>query len=153
MSHFTQESVEKFVNENASGWGTQNLLITMTWGYRKHLEANVVALVLRSSSSQMAVTHQAIVSGSGRPTLVRKDSPPLGIPLAAMTEMKDAYSRYVQDIVKGDLAHYLAIAYDDQRSELPVRLLGAICTFYSTGLADGEEVIPNICVSLGSCGG
>ncbi|PBP28547.1 Fungal Zn binuclear cluster domain containing protein [Diplocarpon rosae] len=142
MGHFTKANVESFVTRNASSWGTQFMCIRMDWGYRKLLQANVVALALRSSSSEMGFHHQTMSSGNTRPLLVRKSSPPLGIPLAAMDEMQVSYSTYIQDIVQSDFAMYLPTAYADQVSDLPRRLLGAVASYYGAGsAADNEAAI------------
>lgn len=148
MGHFNLANVESFVAKNATGWGTQHLLVRLTWGYRRLLEANVVALTLRSTSSDMGFQHQAFSNGSGRPTLLRKQSPPLGIPLGAMEELEDVYSQYIRDIVQSDLREYVSIAYDDQDSYLPEHLLGAVCSYYIKGLEADEEVSSrsNFCV-------
>lgn len=140
MGHFTIANVESFVTRNASSWGTQSMCIQMNWGYRKFLQAEVVALALRSSSSEMGFHHQAVSKGTARPQLVRKPSPPLGIPLAAMEEMQDSYALYVQDIVQSDVGMYLPTAYVDQDSDLPRRLLGAVASYYSAGNAADNEV-------------
>ncbi|PBP24008.1 Fungal Zn binuclear cluster domain containing protein, partial [Diplocarpon rosae] len=151
MGHFTKANVESFVTRNASSWGTQYMCIRMDWGYRKLLQANVVALALRSSSSEMGFHHQTISSGNTRPLLVRKSSPPLGIPLAAMDEMQVSYSKYIQDIVQSDFAMYLPTAYVDQVSDLPRRLLGAVASYYSAGSAADNEVglctVPCLCLA------
>jgi len=139
MGHFTKANVESFVTRNASSWGTQHMLIRMDWGYPKFLEAEVVALALRSSSSEMGFFHQTVSNGVARPQLVRKLSPPLGIPLAAMDEMQDAYSKYIQDIVQSDVNSYVPAAYIDQESELPTRLLGAVASYYNAGNAADNE--------------
>ncbi|KAH7317669.1 hypothetical protein BKA65DRAFT_410270 [Rhexocercosporidium sp. MPI-PUGE-AT-0058] len=139
MGHFTKANVESFVTRNASSWGKQHMLIRMDWGYPKFLEADVVALALRSSASEMGYFHQTVSNGGARPQLVRKSSPPLGIPLAAMDEMQDAYSKYIQDIVQSDIASYVPTAYIDQESDLPTRLLGVVASYYSTGNAKDNE--------------
>ncbi len=140
MGHFTKANVESFVTRNASSWGTQYMCINMDWGYRKFLQAEVVTLALRSSSSEMGFHHQTISTGTGRPILVRKQSPPLGIPLAAMDEMQDSYSQYIQDIVQSDVGQFIPTAYIDQDSDLPMRLLGAVASYYSAGNATDNEV-------------
>lgn len=132
MGHFTKANVEQFVASNASSWGTQYFLIRMDWGYRKFLTAEVVALALRSNS-EMGFQHQTVQQEGSRPALVRKQSPPLGIPLAAMDDMQDVYSRYIQDIVQSDLAEYVPVAYPDQETEFAERLLGVIGSFYDAG--------------------
>lgn len=139
MGHFTRANVENFVTRNASSWGTECLVVQMTWGYRKLLRAEVVALVLKSNSTDMAFQDQTISQGDGRSVLVRKQSPPIGIPLAAMDDMQNIYTNYIQQIVQGDLAEYVPVAYTDQESELPEELLGAVCNYYSAGLATDSE--------------
>ncbi|KAL2065640.1 hypothetical protein VTL71DRAFT_3310 [Oculimacula yallundae] len=139
MGHFTKANVESFVTRNASSWGTHQMLIRMDWGYPKFLEAEVVALALRSSASEMGFFHQTVSNGDLRPQLVRKLSPPLGIPLAAMDEMQDAYSRYIQDIVQNGIALYVPTAYIEPGSDLPTRLLGAVASYYSAGNASDNE--------------
>lgn len=152
MGHFTKANVESFVTRNASSWGTQHMQIRMDWGYRKFLQADVVALALRSSASEMGFFHQTVLNGNARPQLVRKSSPPLGIPLAAMDEMQNAYSKYIQDIVQGDMAAYVPTAYIEPASDLPTRLLGAVASYYSAGNASDNEVccgpVPVCCVML-----
>ena len=140
MGHFTKANVESFISKNTSSWGTQRMLIRMDWGYPKFLEAEVVALALRSSSSEMGFFHQTVSNGVARPLLARKLSPPLGIPLAVIHEMQDAYSKYIQDIVQSDVASYIPTAYIDQASELPTRLLEAVASFYGAGSAADNEV-------------
>jgi hypothetical protein len=54
MGHFTKANVEKFVAQNATTWGTECMAVRMTWGYRRLLRAEVVALTLRSNASEMA---------------------------------------------------------------------------------------------------
>jgi len=91
-------------------------------------------------NSQIAVTHATVYAdGPANPTLVRKRSPPLGIPLAAMDEMEDIYAQYVQEIVQNDLMEYVPCAYTDQESMLPERLLGAVCKFYIAGHEEDNE--------------
>jgi hypothetical protein len=58
--------------------------------------------------------------------------------------MREEYRRLVCEIVMRDLHNYVPIAYDDQESELPERLLEAICSFYGAGLAAGQEVIHHL---------
>jgi hypothetical protein len=146
MGHFTQANVESFVANNASSWGTDNLLVRMNWGYRKLLEANVVALAISSPSSQMGYSHQVVAAGPGRPVLERRKSPPLGIPLADMRAMQETYNRYLQDIVDEDLPHYVSIAYHDQESKLAEQLLRVTCTFYDACVSAGRNVISTLSV-------
>jgi hypothetical protein len=140
MGHFTKANVEKFVSDNATGWGLHEMVIRMTWGYWRPLEVTVVPLEIRANS-QIGFHHQTSAKGSNRPTLVRKTSPPLGIPLAAMDDMQEEYRVLLQRIVHDDLINYVSIAYDDQDSELPGRLLKSLGTFYCAGKIAGDEVL------------
>lgn len=137
--HLTQANVEQAVSQDAMSWGKQEIQIRMDWGYNKPLEAKVVALIL-PSQSQLGFQHQAIGSNLKKPELVRKKSPPLGIPLAPFNDMKVEYWNMVRDIVMDDLESYVDVPYDNQESELPEHLLGIICSFYRAGLAAGQEV-------------
>jgi hypothetical protein len=56
-----------------------------------------------------------------------------------MDGMQEEYRNLVYEIVTTDLAKYVHIAYDPG-AVLPERILGAICSFYSAGLAAGQEV-------------
>jgi hypothetical protein len=141
MGHFTKDNVEQFVSQNASGWGSQEIFIRMKWGYWKPIEATVVSLQIHGNS-QIGFHHSTIPNGTNRPTLVRKDSPPLGIPLAAMDDMQEEYRLLTHRIVHEDVSNYVSIAYDDQDSELPERLLTSIGAFYSASKAAGYEVRP-----------
>ena len=137
--HITQANIEQAVSQHGTSWGKQEILIRMDWGYEKLLEARVVALIL-PSQSQLEYQHQAVGPNLKSPELVRKKSPPLGIPLASFEDMKVEYRNMVRDIVMGDLESYVEVPYDNQESELPEHLLGIICTFYRAGLAAGQEV-------------
>lgn len=139
MGHFSRQNVEKFVSENATAWGNQEMTIRMMWGYWKPIEAKVVSLKIRGNS-QIGVHHQFAADGKCRPTIVRKTSPPLGIPLAAMDDMQEEYRILLQGIVRDDLMSYVSIAYDDQESDLPERLLSSLSTFYCASKLAGSEV-------------
>ncbi|KAH8686044.1 hypothetical protein BGZ60DRAFT_523311 [Tricladium varicosporioides] len=143
MGHFNRQEIEAFVTRNAETWGTQSLSIRMNWGYRRLVTAEVVALTLRNDAPDMGEIEHTISNGVGvRPTFVRKDSPPLGIPLAAMDDMQDKYSRYVQDIVQSDLPQYVPVAYFKEDSPLVTRLLSVVCSYYISGLeADVESEV------------
>jgi hypothetical protein len=141
--HFTQANVEKFVSNNATGWGTQFMFVRLSWGYQGGLiGAEVVALTLKANS-EMGFHHQTKVVDNmiTRPALVRKNSPPLGIPLAAVDDMQNEYSRYIQNIVQNDIKGYWSVAYVDQESKLPERLLAAVCSFYNASREDDNEVL------------
>lgn len=128
------------------------MLIRMDWGYRKLLEAEVVPLKLRKNAPDLGVYHPTQKMGEtsdgrsinvgpdGKAVFVRKQSLPLGIPLDAMDDMQDVYSRYVQDIVQSDLKQYVPTAYFPEDSILVTRLLGLVCDFFSAGLEADEEV-------------
>jgi hypothetical protein len=77
-------------------------------------------------------THKNNAGMIARPRLIRKKSPPLGIPLAAMDELQNEYSQYIQNIVENDIFGYIPVAYIDRGSDLLKRYLGAICSFYSS---------------------
>lgn len=140
MGHFTRAKVEDFVRKNTTSWGTQEMHIQMNWGYRGLLRASVVALSV-PSDSRLHYQHQAQANRTSQPALVRKKSPPLGIPLAALDSMGDEYRRYVHEIVTNDLDSYVPTAYSQQDWDLPKHLLEAISSFYRAGLAAGQEVI------------
>jgi hypothetical protein len=143
MGHFTKANVEQFVRKNATGWGSYEMQIQMMWGYWKPLVAKVVTLEI-FSGSQIGFQHQTAPNGTSLPALVRKTSPPLGIPLAAMDDMQDEYRVLVHNIVHDDLLNYLSIAYDDQESDLAERLLTTIGNFYCASKVSGNEVLPHL---------
>lgn len=118
------------------------MFVRMDWGYRKLLKAEVVALEVRQDAPDIGFHHttEKSTSPDGKAILVRRQSPPLGIPLAAMDDMQDEYSRYVQEIVQSDLKHYVPEAYFPDDSKLLTRLLGVVCDFYSVGLEADDEV-------------
>lgn len=142
MGHLTASKVEAFISENATGWGTQHLLVQLSWGYRRLLEADVVTLTL-SNNSKLSFSHHAVANGSDRPALSRRESPPLGMPLAVMEELGNTYSLYVRNIVDYDLRSFVSITYDDQDCKLPEQLLGAVCSYYMHGLKAQDEVSAN----------
>jgi len=135
---YTQARVESFVSENTASWGTHEMVVSMDWGYWKPLEETVVAITMRKDS-QLAYQHQSISNGKNKPTLLRKNSPPLGLPPAAKDDMQSRYSELVQRIVTEDLTNYVSVPYSDQDSCLPERLLQAIANFYSAALAAGDK--------------
>jgi hypothetical protein len=107
---------------------------------RRPIDADVVNLQLRGHS-ELAFTHQAKSLDSGESALlIRTTSPPLGIPLASIVSMERKYERYVQDIVADDLYEYVNIAYNDQESTFPERLLGLICSFLSKSRSSDQDV-------------
>lgn len=134
------------MTRNAESWGSKNMLIRLTWGYRRPIEAEVVDLKMRKNAPEIGWqnTSEKSMAPDGREILVRRQSPPLGIPLAAMDDMQDQYSRYIQSIVQDDLKHYIPAAYFPEDSELMTRLLSVVCDFYSVGLEADEEVCQSI---------
>ena len=61
-----------------------------------------------------------------------------------MDDMQDEYRLLVHNIVHDDLINYLSIAYDDQESDLPERLLTTIGNFYCASKASGNEVLDHL---------
>lgn len=145
--HFTKANVESFVTANATGWGKSPMRVRLDWGYQDRIGVEVVTLNVRANS-EMSFHHQAEATHAlnTRPTqqLVRKNSPPLGIPLADVDELQNEYSLYVQKIVQEDIMKYVPCGYVDQESDLPERLLGAICNFYKVTRENDEEVFGSI---------
>lgn len=137
--NYTMSKVEEFVSINATGWGTHEIAVKMMWGYWQPLEETVVILDIHPDSELAYRTH-AISNGAEKPTLVKKNSPPLGLPLAAMDDMQSRYSSVVEKIVTDNLMKYVTVPYDDQDSELPERLLQTIANFYSAASAAGDKV-------------
>lgn len=105
-SHITKANVESFIEKNASSWGHKNIRIQLSWRYRIPIEANVVAITMNSASSEIGILYS-----SENQALSSRKSPPLAIPLADLADMQTAYSRYVEDIVRNDLDHYVSTAY------------------------------------------
>lgn len=140
VGHFTKANVEAFIGKHASQWGTQTISVRMSWGCRRLLPVNVVALQMLGEASELGYNHQAITDGTGSEKLVRSKCAPLGIPLADMGDMKEEYRRHVEDVVKSDLSHYVSIAYDDESSKLAECLLEAVCQWYQRGVRVGDEV-------------
>ena len=139
MGHFTRANIEAFVDRNATGWGNRQIPIRLGWGYRRTIHANVVALTL-TPTSEMGFTHHAISFGSDRPALSRRQSPPLGIPMAAMEELEDAYSLYIREIVQNDLQSFVSVVFENQECKFAEQLFGAVCGYYLHGLQADEEV-------------
>ncbi|RDW88502.1 hypothetical protein BP6252_00534 [Coleophoma cylindrospora] len=136
--HFTSESVEAFLGEYASGWGTETLTVRVQWGSRQPLHVDVVTLVLRGRNAELGFQHQAIVNGDS-PILIKKKSPPIAIPPSAMAQMEEEFTRELEDCVKMDLESHVRDAYQDQESEFAGRLFEAMCKFYQAGLQEGDE--------------
>jgi hypothetical protein len=138
-SNYSKTKVEEFVSINATGWGSYEMNVRMMWGYWRPLEERVVMLTIHPNS-ELAYHSQAISNGTNKPTLSRRNSPPLGLPLAAMDDMQYRYSEFVKRIVMDDLMRYVTVPYDDQDSNLPERLFQTIANFYSAASAAGDKV-------------
>lgn len=100
----------------------------------------MVALELRSETSEMAVHGTTERNGPALARMVQRRSAPVGVPLAAMDDMEETYAKYVRTIVQADLERYVRVAYFPQDSALAKRLLGIVCSFYLSGLTAGSEV-------------
>jgi hypothetical protein len=148
--HFTKANVENFVTSNVAGWGQISIPIRLSWGYHRLIYVEVVALNLRPNS-EMGFHHEAIATDNitTRLVLVRKNSPPLGIDLASIDDMQTEYSGYVQTIVQNDIMGYVPVAYIDQGSELPEKLLGAICSFYNATREEDHNVFSSPILNSG----
>jgi len=133
MGHFSEGSVELFINQNSSGWHNHEIPVRISWGGRRSLPVTVTALRMRDESSEIGFNNQAFVN-AGRPTLVRRKSPPLGIPIASLDEMRNEYAEHIRNVLVKELDHYVSIAYDDQSSKLPERLLQSVCLYYQMSI-------------------
>ena len=140
MGHFTKANVENFVNANVVSWGKQSIAVKLNWGYKKLLDIEVLPLEPRriNSVDHHSTVLSSIVAGL---QLIRKRSPPLGIPLAAYYEMKYEYSKYIRNIVDGDIFGYLPVAYTDQESLLPERVLTTVCSYYAAAKEKGSHMV------------
>lgn len=136
---FTEENTKRFISKNADGWGSDEMIVQLSWGYRVPLKVTVVSLSVRGSTSIFRYQHQTYINASGRPTLTRKKSPPLGIPLLSMEERQEEYARYIKRIVQQDLDGYAMIAYEPEESNLAKRLLKSLCQFYTAGVEANDE--------------
>ncbi|KAG9233157.1 hypothetical protein BJ875DRAFT_379195 [Amylocarpus encephaloides] len=140
FEHFTRQNVEAFVARNTKSWGQKSFPIRISWGSSRKLQAEVVTLELRGGRSEMAFEYTTEALGPGwKQNMVRKKSPPLGIPIAAMDDMPDAYNVYVRTIVESDLPEYVNIGYFEQDSTLAKRLLAIAGYFYATSAEAGQE--------------
>jgi hypothetical protein len=139
--HFTKANVENFVTANATRWGKTTMPVRLTWGYEVSIGVEVVALDLKPNS-EMGFQNQAEATNEliSRPRLVRKNSPPLGIQLAAVEDMQNEYAQYVISIVQNNIMRYVPVAYNDQESDLPERLLQVICSYYDATRENDNEV-------------
>lgn len=123
-------------------WGSHNIAVQIVWGCGRPFEVIVENLFFSNSGSPVAHVEQAIVDSSGRAQLVRLECPPLGIPLAsAMKDLKQGFRDYLRNFVKTDLSDYAFAAYDEPDSEVPQRLLEAVCEWYTAGVESGKECL------------
>lgn len=129
MGHFSESNIESFIKKHSVGWLNHEFPVRLSWGGRRLIPITVAALQMRGGLSEIGINNQSFVK-DGRPRFVRRNSPPLGIPLASMVEMQEEYSNHVREVVVNDLDHYISIAYDGQRSSLPKNVLQAVCLYY-----------------------
>lgn len=129
MGHFSEGHIESFIKKHSVGWHSHEFPVRLSWGGRCLLPVTVSALRMRDGLSEIGFNNQSFVN-DGRPRFVRRNSPPLGIPLASIGEMQEEYSNHVREVVLNDLDHYVSMAYDGQRSSLPKHLLQAVCLYY-----------------------
>lgn len=139
--NYSKSKVESFVSNNATGWGSHEMVVNMMWGYWRPLKETVVTFTMRQDS-ELAYAHQVISNGPNNvPTVLRRKSPPLGLTFAAMEDMQTKYSTFVQEIVVHDLPQYVSIAYRRRRQpDFPQRLLQIIANFHRAALAAGDKV-------------
>ena len=138
--YFTKANLENFITKSATGWGKESITVRLTWGYQKLLDIEVVSLVPRQIDS---FYHSSTVPSSNVTglQLITKRSPPLGIQLANIDNMKYQYNKYIRDIVDGDLFGYLPVAYNDQESDLPERILTAVCSYYTAASEKSRHMV------------
>ncbi|QSZ30802.1 hypothetical protein DSL72_000360 [Monilinia vaccinii-corymbosi] len=136
---YTTDNTKRFISENADAWGTDEMMVGLSWGYRVPLKVTVVPLSVRGSTSVFRYQHQTYINASGRPTFTRKKSPPLGIPLLSMEESKDEYALYIKRIVRHDLDGYVRVAYEPEESDLAKRLIKTVCQFCTAGVEANDE--------------
>ncbi|PQE15219.1 fungal zn binuclear cluster domain containing protein [Rutstroemia sp. NJR-2017a WRK4] len=139
IRQYTVENTEKFIAKNASGFGRDEMIIRLSWGYRVPLKVTVVSLSVRGSTSVFRYQSQTYVNKDGLPTFTKKKSPPLGILPTSMHDKHEEYKRYVEQIARRDLAQYVKIAYEPEESDLAKRLLQTVCQFYTAGVNAGDE--------------
>ncbi|KAF7867234.1 hypothetical protein EAF04_005317 [Stromatinia cepivora] len=138
---YTTENTKRFISKNADTWGTDEMIVRLSWGYRVPLKVTVVSLSVRGPTSIFRYQHQTYINASGRPTFTRKKSPPLGIPLMSMEERQEEYDRYIRGIVQHDLDEYVRVAYEPEESDLAKRLLKTVCQFYTAGVEASDEYV------------
>jgi hypothetical protein len=140
IRQYTVENTEKFIAKNASGFGRDEMIIRLSWGYRVPLKVTVVSLSVRGSTSVFRYQSQTYVNKDGLPTFTKKKSPPLGILPTSMHDKHEEYKRYIEQIARRDLGQYVKIAYEPEESDLAKRLLQTVCQFYTAGVDAGDEV-------------
>ena len=140
MSRFQEAEVASLLSQVA--WTKQKLRVRLSWGYCQTLEVDVVRIELRNTQSNpLAFQHQVMANGQNKPTLMRKPSPPLGVPSESVRLMESIHDKYISRIVDSGLERYVMEgAYNDDDSDLPKRLLGTICHYYQRCSEADEEV-------------
>lgn len=56
--------------------------------------------------------------------------------------MKYKYNKYIREIVDSNLFGYLPVAYIDQESCLPERVLAAVCSYYTAASKKDRHMVP-----------
>jgi len=140
MSRFQEAEVASLLSTVA--WTKQKLRVRLSWGYCHTLEVDCVRIDLRDArTNPLTFQHQVLPNGQDKPIIMRKLSPPLGVPSESVRTMETIHEKYISRIVESNLDQYvLESAYNDDDSDLPRRLLGAICDYYQRCSEAEEEV-------------
>jgi hypothetical protein len=140
MSRFQEAEVASLLSSVA--WTKQKMRIRLSWGYCHTLEVECVKIDIRDArTNPLTFQHQVLPNGQEKPILMRKLSPPLGVPSEALRAMESIHDKYISRIVESNLEQYvLEGAYNDDDSELPKRLLGSVCHYYQRCSEADEEV-------------
>lgn len=112
----------------------------MSWGGPQPFTALVVAVAMKGENSQIGIEDQKTFDQNGRPKLIRKNSPPLGILQATVVDLEAQFREHTLNVLKKDLLFYVSIAYDDQSTKLTENLLRSICEWYLEGVQRNDEV-------------
>lgn len=125
-------------------WGRESISINMDWGLQSLIEVEVVA-VSPSPDSSIVVQYQSNTDQYGQPQLTSSKSPLLGMPFETMASTQERLANYVQDFVRNDfhLDLYGRVAYDDEFSDIPGRLLKIVCNWHAKSRRHEEEVSRN----------
>jgi hypothetical protein len=127
-----------FMESNISTWDTRCELVQLYWGYRKPMKADLVRISFRAFITESK--HRAISTKHSSPALLRLQASSLEAPPPEIERVQGLYHQYLQEIVQGDLASYVLIAYGDQDSTLLERLLRAVGSLYEALSSAGREV-------------